>query len=461
MDTKNVVPEENSDTKFLEKLKGAGFQPKAFQILEAARSRGRITTEEIAATLPVGAIRDRELFSSLVTEIGEYLQISHIEIVSGAKEQVHKKEHPLIRTPKLALVSSQKEPVLITKNRPKRRAQESGLLPSTEPDCYESLSETEKSAAESQYVIDILSQYYKEVGKLRLLTAAEEIELTRRIQEENDLDARNTLVSHNLRFVVWTAKRFIWSGLPLEDLIQEGNIGLITAAEKFDYRKGYRFTTYAGWWVRQSIGRSIQYEGLIRLPAYIQELRRKILSAVEEIADETNDLPSEEAIAVKLKLSVSTVKKSLHAMKMDIIPLDEGINSPENGGGPVLLEEALADPNAVNPIITLEATQELLSTCSTISNAFEIMRSKPGYSERNMRIFKTLYGLDSTWEEKTLEEAGKEFGISRERVRQIVAKIWKGLTEAGMDFDYEKLRQHLWRIGELEKLANAAVRFEE
>lgn len=459
MNTENVLAAEETNASFLEKLKEWGFQPKALQILAAAKSRGQITTQEIAAILPTRAIKDREFFSSLIAQIGEYLQVSHVGIASGAKERAHKESYPLPRKPKLVLVSSQEKKPVISENRPARRIRKEEDFPmSADPISDEPLSEAEELDTAKQNLLDALSWYLGKVSRFKLLAPYEEAELSRRVQEEGDLEARNTLVSHNLRLVGWVAKRFLWSSMPFEDLIQEGNLGLITAAEKFDYRRGCRFATYATWWVRQAITRGIMDRGgIIRLPVHVQTLRNKVLAAAAEIAGDNHDLPSIEAIAAKLKLPVPMVKRHMNAMRLlEIVSLDSEVPETE-----LTLGESVIDTNMPDPLTVLEAKKELALVCEAVNLVFEVIESSsnPVYSERNVRIFKSLYGFDGSLEQKTLEKAAEGFGVTRERVRQIVERIWERLAEVGVDLDHDKLRRYLWSIQELEKLADTAAVF--
>lgn len=460
MSTPSLVSKENASS-LLAKLEEWDVSPRARQILCAAIERGKITTQEIAMLLPSRAIGNREFFSSLIGQIGQHLRSSRIQIVSSGDEVEHKEKFPLTsRSQRLALVQPPEGKTFI-----ERRALRRALDDEVPPDrnaIDQPLSEIEAEEAEGKTLFDSVSQYHLELWRYLLLTVEEERELARRIRDENDLEARNLLVSHNLRLVSFIAKKYHWSSMPFEDLIQEGNLGLMIAAEKFDYRKGYKFSTYATWWIRQSITRGIQdCENVIRLPVHIQELRRKVLVAAAEIAGDTHDFPSDEAIAEKLELPVVMVKKALRVLHLDVVSLDKAVAGSEDSDEGMSLGEAILDPNAADPLTTLEAKQELALVCEAVSAVFEVIKDHSEYSERNTRIFRALYGFDGTQEEKTLEEVGQEFGITRERVRQIVEKIWERLGEVGIELNNEKLRQHLWRIGELEKLANMAVDFSE
>lgn len=376
----------------------------------------------------------------------------------------HGRKVPIFRTRKPALGLIERRSSVGEQQAPSReRAQKE--RPSSASVIDMPLSEVEANDAMKQTLSSPLLQYYHGVGKFRLLTSSEEIDLSRRVLDENDLEARNTLVSHNLRLVPWIANHFMWSGVPFLDLIQEGNTGLITAAEKFDYHKGFRFSTYASWWIRQAIMRGIQNcESLIRLPVHIHELRNRILITAAEIAGDTSSLPSEELIATKLDLPVSVVKSILcSTTRSSIVCIDMKMTGSDGSGHSKSFGEVIVDLNAADPMTTLEAKQELALACETVNIVLRAIRSQSSESEksqRNVCIFKAIFGLDGTREEKTLGEVAGEFGVTKQQGYQIVRKIWSQLEEVGIDFNNEKLRQYLQRIEELEKLTNVSAQFE-
>ncbi|HSE35356.1 MAG TPA: RNA polymerase sigma factor RpoD/SigA [Candidatus Paceibacterota bacterium] len=297
-------------------------------------------------------------------------------------------------------------------------------------------------------------RYYQACRKYPLLSKEQEQELSRRVCEDGDLSARNELVCHNLRLVRSVARRYAWSKLPFADLIQEGNLGLITAAEKFDWRVGTRFTTYAYWWIRQAVTRAIlQYSDVIRLPVHIGMLRLNILQAIDRMCIDGGRIPTPEAIAEYLDTPLPAVKNALRAMHLqNPIPLD-GIPRSGEEGDEINLQDLVADPNGADPSVILEAKQELLAIYNDLRIILDAIKELPGNRERNITVFKEMHGLGPSGEKRTLEEVGQEFGVTRERIRQILLRIFESLAEQGIEVDQQALRDHLWRVQELEKLS--------
>jgi RNA polymerase primary sigma factor len=258
---------------------------------------------------------------------------------------------------------------------------------------------------------DSLQLFLKDIGKVRLLTAQEEVDLARRI-ERGDLDAKQKMVESNLRLVVSIAKNYRNQGLPFLDLIQEGTLGLIRAVEKFDWRRGYKFSTYATWWIRQAVARALADKArTIRMPVHIVERMQKMNRAerhlwaqlgreptLEEIADEAN-LPLQQAKEVRAAARAST-------------SLDAPVGEQEDAvlGDFVAGEEPLPD----------EQVEDALRS-QTLAEA---LRALP---DRHRAVVVMRYGLDDA-EPKTLEEIGRRLGLTRERVRQIEVEALKRLA---------------------------------
>jgi RNA polymerase primary sigma factor len=250
---------------------------------------------------------------------------------------------------------------------------------------------------------DALQQFLNEAGRFPLLTAAEEVELAKRI-ERGDRAAKERMINSNLRLVVSIAKRYQGHGLSLLDLIQEGIIGLIRAVEKFDWRKGFKFSTYATWWIRQAVQRGVANKSrTIRIPVHIVEREQKLARAERELLTKLERPPTDQEIAKAANLPVSQVRE-VRAAARAVTSLDRPIGD-DNGG-------ALGDIVAVDEV---DMTEDL-----EISLREEALhRALRELPEREREVIKLRYGIDGDAEPLSLEAIGKRLGITRERVRQI------------------------------------------
>jgi len=249
---------------------------------------------------------------------------------------------------------------------------------------------------------DLVKTYLQEIGKVPLLTREEEVELAKRIQR-GDEKAREKMALANLRLVVSIAKRYKGLGLPLLDLIQEGNIGLMKAVEKFDWTKGYKFSTYATWWIRQAISRALADKSrTIRIPAHIIEAIRKLYKVEEEYVQEHGVPPSLEELAERLDLPLEEVERVKKAAQYT-----SSLERPVGEDGDAL-EDFIGNEEAPSP--AREAFSALQKE--------ELLRALDRLEYRERRILELRYGLYDN-RTRTLEDVGKEFNISRERVRQI------------------------------------------
>ncbi|MCS7240968.1 MAG: sigma-70 family RNA polymerase sigma factor [Candidatus Bipolaricaulota bacterium] len=271
--------------------------------------------------------------------------------------------------------------------------------------------------------------YFDEIARVPLLTKEEEVELAKRI-EAGDEEAKKKLAEANLRLVVSIAKKYRGCGLPFLDLIQEGNLGLMKAVEKFDWRKGYKFSTYATWWIRQAILRAITNRSrTIRVPTHINELIRKIHEAEREHIKEHGAGPTLEELAEELDTTVDNIVKAKRTAQYTA-SLDTPIGYDEEGA---VLGDFIEDEDAISP--THETFRELLIQ--------EIRKAlKERLTPRERRVLELRYGLDGN-PPKTLDEVGEIFGISRERVRQIQKEALEKLRGSEVLQKLEKFRQIL------------------
>jgi len=260
---------------------------------------------------------------------------------------------------------------------------------------------------------DSLQLFLNEAGRYPLLTAAQEVELAKRI-EEGDKHAKDLLVNSNLRLVVSIAKKYQGHGLTLLDLIQEGIIGLIRAAEKFDWRKGFKFSTYATWWIRQAVQRGVANKArVIRIPVHIVEREQKISRAERELLTRLERAPTDEEVAEKAKLPLKQVREVRNAARA-VASLDRPVGEDDSASfGELFASDELMPDEQVELDLTEKALRDAVA----------------GLSEREQQILNLRYGLNGNDDPKSLEEIGRILGITRERVRQVEAEALRRLAE--------------------------------
>ena len=268
------------------------------------------------------------------------------------------------------------------------------------------LQQTQQRDQSTPTIADWMHSYLRNVGSHRLLTAQEELTLGKRIRE-GDADARRRLVEANLRLVVSVARRYVGSGMDLEDLIQEGNIGLIAAAERYDYRRGFRFSTYAMAWITQAISRAVDHHGRpIRLPAQAALEMRRLNRAATAFRQELDREPSEEELAARTEMTVDRVRQLLQ-VGMTPLSLDAAVGEDDEG----VLSDLVEDRTAENP----SSGADRLALDEQVSALLDVLTPK------EQDVIRLRYGLDST-EELTLQEVATRLGLSREGVRRIEAR---------------------------------------
>jgi len=271
---------------------------------------------------------------------------------------------------------------------------------------------------------DPVRMYLKEIGKVPLLSAEEEIELAKRM-ENGDQEAKKRLAEANLRLVVSIAKRYVGRGMLFLDLIQEGNLGLIKAVEKFDYRKGYKFSTYATWWIRQAITRAIADQArTIRIPVHMVETINKLIRVSRQLLQELGREPTPEEISEEMGMPVDRVREILK-ISQEPVSLETPIGEEEDSH----LGDFIQDDNVPVPAEAASFTllrEQLVEVLGTLT-------------DREQKVLRLRFGLDDG-RARTLEEVGKEFNVTRERIRQIEAKALRKLRHPSRS---RKLKDYL------------------
>ena len=258
---------------------------------------------------------------------------------------------------------------------------------------------------------DPVRMYLKEIGKVPLLSAEEEIELAKRM-ELGDQEAKKRLAEANLRLVVSIAKRYVGRGMLFLDLIQEGNLGLIKAVEKFDYRKGYKFSTYATWWIRQAITRAIADQArTIRIPVHMVETINKLIRVSRQLLQELGREPTPEEIAEEMNMPADRVREILK-ISQEPVSMETPIGEEEDSHLGDFIEDEIMPAPADAAAFTL-LKEQLVEVLGTLT-------------EREQKVLRLRFGLDDG-RARTLEEVGKEFNVTRERIRQIEAKALRKL----------------------------------
>ena len=271
---------------------------------------------------------------------------------------------------------------------------------------------------------DPVRMYLKEIGKVPLLTADEEVELAKRMAD-GDEDAKKRLAEANLRLVVSIAKRYVGRGMLFLDLIQEGNLGLIKAVEKFDYHKGFKFSTYATWWIRQAITRAIADQArTIRIPVHMVETINKLIRVSRQLLQELGREPTPEEIAAQLDMPVDRVREILK-ISQEPVSLETPIGEEEDSH----LGDFIQDDNV--PVPAEAAAQTLLK--EQLDEVLDTL------TEREQKVLRLRFGMNDG-RARTLEEVGKEFDVTRERIRQIEAKALRKLRHPSRS---RKLRDYL------------------
>jgi len=270
---------------------------------------------------------------------------------------------------------------------------------------------------------DPVRMYLREIGRVPLLTAAEEVSLAKRI-ERRDMAAKAALIEANLRLVVSVAKRYVGRGLAFLDLIQEGNLGLIRAVEKFDYRKGYKFSTYATWWIRQAITRAIADQArTIRVPVHMVETINRLSRVQRQLLQDLGREPTVAELAKELEVTPDRVRE-IQKVAQEPVSLETPVGEDEDSElGDLIEDQAIQSPSeAVSTLLRREELEDVLGQLT----------------HRERKVLELRFGLRGE-EPRTLEEVGQRFGVTRERIRQIESKTLAKLRHPSCDIDLQAL----------------------
>lgn len=391
---------ENNNTLLKESTFAQDNQPvsaeKRQDIVNELVEKSKTSKNKLTYTTIADVLESTDLDKNQMDDIYETLMAKGIEIISETEDDF---EALLSENPELA-----EDPEMVIDD-------------SNEVDL-------EASIPKGIAVDDPVRMYLKEIGKVPLLSAEEEIELAKRM-EQGDEEAKKRLCEANLRLVVSIAKRYVGRGMLFLDLIQEGNLGLIKAVDKFDYRKGYKFSTYATWWIRQAITRSIADQArTIRIPVHMVETINKLIRVSRQLLQTYGREPSPEEIAEEMGISVEKVRE-IQKIAQEPVSLETPIGEEEDSHlGDFIPDEDVPAPAEAAAFSMLK--EQLVEVLDTLT-------------EREQKVLKLRFGLEDG-RARTLEEVGKEFDVTRERIRQIEAKALRKLRHPSRS---KKLKDYL------------------
>ena len=352
------------------------FEEKLSKLLELAKSKKNVLDE----TEVLDAFAGDELTPEKLDRIYDFLDKKHVDILKMSNDD-------------------EMDPDLFSEDE------------DADPEDEIDVEHIDLSVPEGIGVDDPVRMYLKEIGKVPLLSPEEEIELAKRM-ELGDENARKRLAEANLRLVVSIAKRYVGRGMQFLDLIQEGNLGLIKAVEKYDYSKGFKFSTYATWWIRQAITRAIADQArTIRIPVHMVETINRLIRTSRQLLQELGREPTPEEIAEKMEMPVERVREIMK-ISQDPVSLETPIGEEEDSH----LGDFIQDDHVQVPVDA--ATYTLLHE--------QLMEVLDTLTEREQKVLRLRFGLDDG-RPRTLEEVGRQFNVTRERIRQIEAKALRKL----------------------------------
>ncbi len=369
------------ENKTKEQLIEERFNKKLVELLELAKKKKNVI-EDNEIINHFNDCKDIELTAERLTTVFEFLEENNVDVLNITDDEEDVDDDDLL------------------------------LDGDVEPDV--DVEQIDMNITDGVSIDDPVRMYLKEIGKVPLLSAEEETELARRM-EHGDEAAKKKLAEANLRLVVSIAKRYVGRGMLFLDLIQEGNLGLIKAVEKFDYSKGYKFSTYATWWIRQAITRAIADQArTIRIPVHMVETINKLVRVQRQLLQELGREATPEEIAEKMDIPVERVRE-IQKISQEPVSLETPIGEEEDSHlGDFLPDENVPVPDeATAKAMLKEAVQDVLGTLT----------------EREQKVLRLRFGIDDD-KARTLEEVGREFNVTRERIRQIEAKAIRKLKSA-------------------------------
>lgn len=379
---------------------------KVRQLLAKGKEKGMLSYEEI-----MDSLSNTELSPEQIDDVYEQISAMGIKLVHAESEK-----------DKSDLDEEEMEIVLLETDDGSLDAVLNDEL--TPEDIEEEVIDLDLSVPEGVGIDDPVRMYLKEIGRVPLLSAEEEVRLAKRM-EQGDEEAKKQLAEANLRLVVSIAKRYVGRGMLFLDLIQEGNLGLIKAVEKFDYGKGFKFSTYATWWIRQAITRAIADQArTIRIPVHMVETINKLIRVSRQLLQELGRDPTPEEIAAAMEIPVERVRE-IQKVAQEPVSLETPIGEEEDShlGDFIEDEDAPAPAEAASYILLKEQLESVLDTLTA----------------REEKVLRLRFGLDDG-RSRTLEEVGQEFGVTRERIRQIEAKALRKLRHPSRS---RKLKDYL------------------
>ena len=383
---------------------------KVKQLLAKGKEKGTLSYEEIMDSLAT-----TELSPEQIDDIYEQIAAMGIKLVHDTTPDLDDLDNmDMDETVEIVLLDTEDMDLSVS-------AMEDDLRPEH---VEEEVIDLDLSVPEGVGIDDPVRMYLKEIGRVPLLTAEEEIELAKRM-EQGDEEAKKKLAEANLRLVVSIAKRYVGRGMLFLDLIQEGNLGLIKAVEKFDYGKGFKFSTYATWWIRQAITRAIADQArTIRIPVHMVETINKLIRVSRQLLQELGRDPTPEEIAAAMEIPVERVRE-IQKVAQEPVSLETPIGEEEDShlGDFIEDEDAPAPAEAASYILLKEQLESVLDTLTP----------------REEKVLRLRFGLDDG-RSRTLEEVGQEFGVTRERIRQIEAKALRKLRHPSRS---RKLKDYL------------------
>ena len=376
------------------------------QLLAKGKEKGMLSYEEI-----MDSLSSTELSPEQIDDVYEQISAMGIKLVHAESE----KDKPDLDEEEMEIV------LLETDDGSMDAVLNDDLTPE---DIEEEVIDLDLSVPEGVGIDDPVRMYLKEIGRVPLLSAEEEVRLAKRM-EQGDEEAKKQLAEANLRLVVSIAKRYVGRGMLFLDLIQEGNLGLIKAVEKFDYGKGFKFSTYATWWIRQAITRAIADQArTIRIPVHMVETINKLIRVSRQLLQELGRDPTPEEIAAAMEIPVERVRE-IQKVAQEPVSLETPIGEEEDSqlGDFIEDEDAPAPAEAASYILLKEQLESVLDTLTA----------------REEKVLRLRFGLDEG-RSRTLEEVGQEFGVTRERIRQIEAKALRKLRHPSRS---RKLKDYL------------------